>query len=322
MAQLSLFESDPGLPPRAARLAPKLRALAEQGVYFGASSWKYPGWLGQIYSPEAYQSRGQFSQTKFDRECLREYAATFPVVGGDFSFYQFPSPAYWKNTFEAAPSLRFAFKVPEEITAARWPLHARYGKRAGQDNEAFLNAPVFESLFARPLEPYSSRVAALIFEFGTFSKATFADARAFTSRLDAFLSRLPSGFRYAVEIRNSDYLVPEYFDVLSRYNVAHAFSAWTRMPEIDEQVDKPGAFTADFTVVRALLKRGRTYEKAVAEFSPYEKVQEPNTRVRAALTALARRSLEEKRAAFILVNNRLEGCSPETIEEVVSGIEV
>jgi len=37
-------------------------------------------------------------------------------------------------------------------------------------------------------------------------------------------------------------------------------------------------------------------------FSPYEKVQERTLALRTALTALARRSLEEKRAAFLLVN--------------------
>jgi hypothetical protein len=94
------------------------------------------------------------------------------------------------------------------------------------------------------------------------------------------------------------------------------------MPEIDEQMAKAGAFTADFTVVRALLKRGCTYEKAVEMYSPYEHVQEPNGRVRDALVALSERSLASKTSAFILVNNRLEGCAPETIEETVSRIEV
>ena len=46
-------------PPQAARLGPKLRALAERGVYFGTSSWKYEGWLGSIYSPERYTHPGQ-----------------------------------------------------------------------------------------------------------------------------------------------------------------------------------------------------------------------------------------------------------------------
>ncbi len=46
-------------PPQAARLAPKLRALADRGVYFGTSSWKYEGWLGSIYSRDRYITRAE-----------------------------------------------------------------------------------------------------------------------------------------------------------------------------------------------------------------------------------------------------------------------
>ncbi len=142
MAQLSLFDSEPegDLPERAAVLAPKLRALAEKGLYFGTSSWKYEGWLGSIYRSDRYETRGKFSQKKFESECLREYGKVFPIVGGDFSFYQFPSPSYWRTLFDDAPeSLRFGLKVPEEVTVPRWPRHARYGSRAGTVNEGFLD---------------------------------------------------------------------------------------------------------------------------------------------------------------------------------------
>src|SRR5262245_54576140 len=71
-------------PPQAARLAPVLRAWADRGVYFGTSSWKYPGWVGSIYSNDSYVTRKKFSKTKFLDTCLAEYAQTFPVVGGDF----------------------------------------------------------------------------------------------------------------------------------------------------------------------------------------------------------------------------------------------
>src|SRR5436305_4352944 len=98
---LSLFDSDD--PPLAARLAPALRSLAERGVYFGTSSWKYEGWLGSIYSEDRYRTRGRFSRKKFEAECLGEYAETFPAVCGDFSFYQFPSADSWARTFGSAP---------------------------------------------------------------------------------------------------------------------------------------------------------------------------------------------------------------------------
>jgi hypothetical protein len=75
------------LTPLAARLAPKLRALADRGIYFGTSSWKYEGWLGSIYTPARYETRGKHSKAKFERECLSEYARTFPTVCGDFAFY-------------------------------------------------------------------------------------------------------------------------------------------------------------------------------------------------------------------------------------------
>jgi len=38
------------------------------------------------------------------------YAETFPIVGGDFSFYQFPSDAFWSKLFASAlAALRFGF---------------------------------------------------------------------------------------------------------------------------------------------------------------------------------------------------------------------
>jgi uncharacterized protein YecE (DUF72 family) len=106
----SLFDADE-TPQQAARLKPVLRSLAERGVYFGTSSWKYEGWLGSIYSRERYLSRGRFSKKKFEAECLREYAETFPVVGGDFSFYQFPTPDYWTRLFaDVPPDFGFGLK--------------------------------------------------------------------------------------------------------------------------------------------------------------------------------------------------------------------
>lgn len=46
-------------------------------------------------------------------------------------------------------------KMPEDITVPKWPIHARYGKRAGNENEHFLDAAIFTKLFSRPLQPYS-----------------------------------------------------------------------------------------------------------------------------------------------------------------------
>jgi uncharacterized protein YecE (DUF72 family) len=317
------FESDGERPPLAGVLGPRLRSLAERGIYFGGSSWKYEGWLGSIYQGSRYLTRGKFSKKKFDEGCLREYAETFPTVCGDFAFYQFPSEKYWAKLFAEVPrGFLFAFKVPEEITVASWPRHARYGARGGQPNPSFLNAEMFTRHFASLLMPYRDRVANLIFEFGTFNKSTFATPGDFLGRLEPFLKKLPEGFRYSVEIRNPEYLIPDYLNVLRECNVAHVFSSWTRMPALDDQAQLETAFTADFSVVRALLKPGRAYEQAVQAFEPYRLVQEPNEGAREGLRKVAERSLERKKPAFLYVNNRLEGHAPGTIDAVTSALEL
>jgi uncharacterized protein YecE (DUF72 family) len=310
-------EPESGFPRR--QLADRLRTLSQENIWFGASSWKYEGWIGQIYTLERYLSRGRFSQKRFEKECLAEYAEVFPIVCGDFSFYQFPSDAFWKRLFASAPpALQFTFKVPEEITVATFPSHPRYGPRAGQWNESFLNSELFAAAFAGPLDAYRGRIRALIFEFGAFHRRSFKNVRELLRRLDPFLARLPRQFRYAVEIRNADFLCRDYLACLSEHGVAHVLNAWTRMPELAEQLRMPGIFTTDFTVVRALLRQGRAYEDAVARFQPYTRVQDPNPEARRALRAVMDRARAEKIAACIFVNNRLEGNAPETIHAVVN----
>ena len=314
---LSLFEEPSSFDRE--RLKQKLEELTRQGVFIGTSSWKYEGWLGQIYTRDRYYLQGRFSQKRFEQECLAEYAETFPIVCGDFSFYQFPTEAYWNKLFGSATrGLKYALKVPEEITAKAFPKHARYGPKAGEDNPSFLNAAVFQSMFLDLLRPWRDQIAVLILEFGRFPKYCYRDAVEFVAELYPFLTFLPADFRYAVEVRNEEFLVPEYFACLREHGVAHVLNAWSRMPELPEQIGMPEVFTADFTVVRALLRRGRPYERAVEQFSPYKEIQDVNPGARQAMHTVIDRARERNQPAYIFVNNRLEGNAPRTIEEIVT----
>ena len=203
--------------------------------------------------------------------------------------------------------------MPEQVTVPRWATHPRYGALAGQDNPLFLDWDLFESSFLRPLEPHRGRVGVLIFEFGSFRRRAIEDAEGFVKALAPFLERIPANWRCAVEVRNAEFLRPEYFECLRAFNVAHVYNAWTRMPEIAEQIAIPESRTTDMLVARALLRRGRPYEDAVRIFSPYDRVQEVNEGVRGALRELIDIALVDGQPAFIFVNNRLEGNSPGTI---------
>lgn len=236
------------LPPSFARdLQPRLAAMAAHGLYLGTSSWKYPGWCGSIYDEQRYRTKGRFSEKKrFRPECLSEYAQTFPSVCVDAGYYRFPTEdSIGGLAAQVSDSFQFGFKVTDEITIKRFPNVAKHGERRGMENRHFLNAEMFTRLFLGPCERYKDKIGPLIFEFSTFAKMDFERGGDFVTQLDQFLSALPKGWRYAVELRNRGWLVPEYFDMLRSHNVAHVFNNWTRMPSALEQLALEGSDTAD-----------------------------------------------------------------------------
>lgn len=300
------------------RYRQQLSKLADQGIFIGTSSWKYPGWCGLIYDEQRYLTRGTFSEAKFNKTCLTEYAETFRTVCVDAGYYQFPTQGYIGGMCEQVPEeFKFAFKVTDEITIKKFPGLPRFGARAGTMNPNFLNAEMFRRLFLAPCEPFRSKIGPLIFEFSTFHKHEFEHGRDFVAVLDQFLTALPKGWEYGVEIRNKAWLQPEYLAVLRSRGVAHVFNNWTRMPSVGEQIAIEGSETTDFTVSRFLLKPGRTYEAAVEAFSPYTEVKERVDEARTAAEKILEASFVKKRKGYLYVNNRLEGSAPFTIDAIL-----
>jgi uncharacterized protein YecE (DUF72 family) len=292
-------------------------ALAARGVFIGTSSWKYPGWRGQLYDEARYVYRGRFCEARFERLCLAEYAEVFKTVSVDAAYYQFPSAKYLEGLVaQVTPDFRFTLKVTDEITIKKFPNLPRFGRRAGQPNPNFLNAGLFAAAFLKPCEPFREQLGLLMFEFSKFHAADFARGRDFAGALDRFLGELPRDWNYGVEMRNRHFLHPEYLAVLARHGVTHVFNSWDDMPPVDEQMALPGSRTTpDRVAARFLLKPGRQYEEAVKLFQPYDRLHEVNEAGRAAGARLILEALTsaDVKRAFLYVNNRFEGNALQTI---------
>lgn len=296
-------------------------ALAGEGMFVGTSSWKYPGWMSQLYDASRYEWRGRFAQTRFERGCLGEYAEVFKTVCVDAAYYAFPARGYLEGLASQVPAdFQFGFKVTDRITVKKFPNLARFGERAGQANRDFLNADLFAGSFLAPCEAIRPKVGLLIFEFSRFYPSDYEQGRDFVADLDGFLGRLPKGWRYGVEIRNRNLLRAEYFAALARHGAAHVFNSWESMPPIAEQLALPGSRTEpNFFGARFLLRPGRKYEEAVKLFSPYDRIKEPYAEGRdsgARLIREARRGGGATRG-FIFVNNRFEGNALETLAAMI-----
>jgi uncharacterized protein YecE (DUF72 family) len=299
----------------------KLARLAvEEGILIGTSSWKYPGWRGMLYDEARYTYRGKFAESRFEKNCLAEYAEVFKTVCVDAAYYTFPQVKYLEGLAAQVPAdFQFGFKVTDAITLKKFPNLPRFGARAGKPNDFFLNADLFKRAFLTPCESIRSHVGILMFEFSKFYRTDFENGRSFIAVLDDFLGKLPTGWPYGIEMRNQTWLVPEYFECLARYGVTHIYNSWTDMPPIEEQMALAGSETNhDLVAARFLLKPGRKYEEAVEAFKPYEKTKEVNSAARKAGAALIQDGKKKaKGKTLIYVNNRLEGNALQTIDAML-----
>jgi hypothetical protein len=82
--------------------------LADKGVFIGTSSWKYEGWLGQLYTPSLYEYRGKVAKTRFDRGCLAEYAEVFKTVCVDAGITNSRSIGTSKNWWRKCRLISFS----------------------------------------------------------------------------------------------------------------------------------------------------------------------------------------------------------------------
>ncbi|MCB1066455.1 MAG: DUF72 domain-containing protein [Verrucomicrobiae bacterium] len=300
------------------------RRLAEDHqVYLGTSSWRYPGWCGLLYDEDRYLWGTHFSKKRFSEHCLEEYASVFPTVCVDATYYALPKVAFIEGIASQVPEdFLFSFKVPDDITIKTFPDTEAFGDRAGKANDLFLSAGLLNMGFLRRLEPIKDRVGALIFEFSHFQHSDFEHGRDFVDALDHFFSEAPKGWRYAVEIRNHNWLHPAYFQMLERHGVAHVYNQWTRMPSVIDQIGLHPLEANPFVIARYLLTPGRSFQWARDQFEPFHQLRELDPVARESMVRIIRHAIHgaESKPSFLYVGNELEGNALHTFADVLETV--
>lgn len=271
------------------------------GLFFGTSSWSFPGWAGIVYSRSA-------SAAELAREGLVEYARhpLLTTVGIDRGFY---APIPERDLARYAAQLPGGFpccaKAPQAVTAA---------VLNGWSNPDFLSPERFVEEMLDPFRrSFAEHCGPFVIQCPPAPSGLGAGPSEFAERLDRFLGALPRDFRYAVELRDRALLSPEYARVLAASGAAHVYNWATAMPSLADQARMVSVESASFVLVRLLLRPGTRYDDRREEFVPFDRIVEPDEGLRTDVEAIARAALAAIRQVFVLVNNKAEGCAPATI---------
>lgn len=277
-------------------------------------SWSFPGWRGTVYARDA------------DPKLLSEAGLTayskhpwLRTVEVDRSFYDPLPEAYFRQLARQVPDdFRFLVKAHEECTLARFPKHARYGKHQGEANGRFLDAAyAADAVVAQCVPGLGDKLGGLLFQFPPQDAGRPAE---FAERLLAFLERLPRGVPYAVEVRNAELLTPAYVHALSASGALHVHNAWGAMPPVLAQARLVPPHARKPLIVRWLMRRGDDYEAARSRFLPFNRLAEPDHATRADIATLVSKALAHDVPAFVLINNKAEGCAPASIVELARAV--
>ena len=309
---MSLFGEAADEQPHVAALARShaeardIRSQLPNGIYFGTSSWSFPGWAGIVY-------RRERSTTELAREGLREYAQhpLLTTVGIDRSFYA-PMPVEDLASYasQLPPGFKCCLKAPAAVTAFALGAPGNRPER----NPDFLSIERLTEDLLTPLHAaFATHTGPIVLEFPPFPRALRLEPAAFLDRLDRFLGQLPREFEYAIELRDSTLLTARYRDILAAHAVAHTYNYWSAMPVLCEQAAAVPPEEPPFVVVRLLLKPGTWYEDQREAFRPFNRLVAPDLTMRQDVAAIAGRALVRNKRVYILVNNKAEGSSPLTV---------
>ena len=228
-----------------ARVAAKARdrvrgRVIKSGLRIGISGWRYAGWRGKFYPKDLPQRRElEFAASKFN---------SIEING---SFYSLQLPSSYRRWFSETPD-DFMFAVK----GARYITHM---KRLRDVETALAN------FFASGVLALRQKLGPILwqlppsFEFDSERLSAFFEvlprnaqdasklAGKHNDKLKARAYRridISRPLRYAIEIRHRSFMVPEFFEMLRKHNIAFVFADTAKKWPYAEDL------TADFIYIR------------------------------------------------------------------------
>jgi len=231
----------------------------------GTCGWSFRDWKGTFYPPGT-------------KDELAHYASQFDAVEIDSTWYRIPSARTVESWHRRTPSgFLFCPKLPGEIT-----------------HEKMLEgAEGLVAAFTDVICGLGDKLGPILVQL----HPSFDHDQ--LPKLEGFLSRLPAGFRYAVEFRHRSWVdEPDALQLLRSLNMGLAMAHHPWYARIR------GA-TTGFAYLRLLGRRD-----VLADFG---RVHRPQDGVLDEWAAYLRSLPLQVTRAFVLVNNQFEGHSPATV---------
>jgi uncharacterized protein YecE (DUF72 family) len=256
-------------------------------IRLGTSSFTAAGWSGAFYPPRMKQA-----------DYLSFYATRFDIVEIDSTFYGIPTVEAVENwARKTPPAFVFSVKAPQVIT------HEKVLLDCGWDCERFVQTVSF----------LGEKLGPIVFQFPFFNESAFDTPVQFLSRLKPFLKGLDrlGKRKYAVEIRNKDWLKPRFLDLLRENNVALVLQDRSWMPGPLELFEKVDPITADFTYIRWLGDR-----KGIEQVTTvWNKTVVDRTAELPSWVVVCKKVQRRGVSQYVYANNHYAGFAPATIEQ-------
>jgi uncharacterized protein YecE (DUF72 family) len=315
--QQDLFGAAPADSPKvqAFAAAPELLDVAARlpkNSHLGTSSWTFPGWAGIVYATT-------YPTSRLARHGLTAYARhpLLNAVNIDSTFYR---------PHTAEQLARYAADVPQDF---RFVVKAYCGLTSVPDSPRAVRAgiePVFldtkfaaDAVIGPLVAGLGAKLGVVLFQFSPLGLRFTRGPADFVAALHRFLSALPRGPAYAVELRDPEILGANYEAALADTAAVHCLSVHSRMPAVDSQVANGGKGPL---LIRWMLRQGDDYRAAGARFAPFNHIVEPDKLNRSRVQHLMQRALSAGRDAYVIAANNAEGCAPLTLFELAKTLTV